>query len=192
MTENQLLPNRQYKDRLFRFIFQDKQDLLSLYNTVNGSAYDNPDDLEFRTLDNILYMSMRNDIAFLIDSRMNLYEEQSSWNPNMPLRGLFYFSKLYSGYVSEKSLNIYAYKRLKLPFPQYVVFYVGEDRKFDRETLHLTDSFEQIDGITPCLECTADVINISIGHNEQLIQSCQKLYEYSSFVSTIQKDAKKP
>lgn len=131
MTENQLLPNRQYKDRLFRFIFQDKQDLLSLYNTVNGSAYDNPDDLEFRTLDNILYMSMRNDIAFLIDSRMNLYEEQSSWNPNMPLRGLFYFSKLYSSYVSEKNLNIYAYKRLKLPFPQYVVFYVGEDRKFD-------------------------------------------------------------
>ena len=95
MAENQLTTNRQYKDRLFRFMFQDKQDLLSLYNAINGSSYENPDDLEIRTLDDTLYMGMKNDISFLIDSRINLYEEQSSWNPNMPLRGLFYFSRLY-------------------------------------------------------------------------------------------------
>ena len=121
MTENQLMPNRQYKDRLFRFIFKDKQDLLSLYNAVNGSSYDNPDDLEIRTLEDVLYMTMKNDVSFIIDNRMNLYEEQSSWNPNMPLRGLFYFARLYSGYVTEHELDIYADAKQELPFPQFVV-----------------------------------------------------------------------
>lgn len=186
MAENQLIPNRQYKDRLFRFMFQDKQDLLSLYNAINGSSYENPDDLEIRTLDDTLYMGMKNDISFLVDSRINLYEEQSSWNPNMPLRGLFYFSRLYSGYVAEKDLDIYSSSKLKLPFPQFVVFYIGQDRKFKRRTLRLSDSFTPVDGILPCIECTADIINIRAGYNDQLVNSCQKLYGYSFLICTIQ------
>ena len=186
MTGNQLAPNRQYKDRLFRFIFQDKRDLLSLYNAINGSAYDNPDELEIRTLDDVIYMTMKNDVSFLIDNRLNLYEEQSSWNPNMPLRGLFYFAKLYAGYVSEHELDIYADYRQVLPLPQFVVFYIGQDRKFERRTLRLSDSFQSADGVIPCLECPAEVINICTGYNEELIKSCRKLYEYSFLVCTVQ------
>lgn len=131
-------------------------------------------------------MTMKNDVSFLIHGRLNLYEEQSSWNPNMPLRGLFYFAKMYSGYVSEHELDIYADFVQKLPLPQFVVFYIGQDRKFERRTLKLSDAFQSSEGITPCLECTAEVINIRMGHNEELIKNCRKLYEYSFLVCTVQ------
>ena len=185
MAKNQII-NRKYKDRLFRFIFQDKKDLLSLYNAVNHSSYKDPDELEINTLDDVLYLTMKNDVSFLIHDRMNLYEEQSSWNPNMPLRGLFYFAKMYAGYVNKHELNIYTDFVHRLPLPQFVVFYIGQDRKFDRRTLKLSDSFQAEEGMEPCLKCTAEVINIRIGHNEELIRSCQKLYEYSFLVCTVQ------
>ena len=75
--------NRAYKDRLFIKIFERREDLLSLYNAVNGSDYQNPDELEITTLDNAIYMRMKNDISFLIDGYMSLYEHQSTFNPNM-------------------------------------------------------------------------------------------------------------
>lgn len=68
--------NRQYKDRLFRMVFSRKEDLLSLYNAINGTSYSNPDDLEVATLENALYLSMKNDLAFLLDVVLNLYEHQ--------------------------------------------------------------------------------------------------------------------
>ncbi|MCI8745248.1 MAG: hypothetical protein HFI25_06185, partial [Lachnospiraceae bacterium] len=90
--------NRKYKDVLFRFIFRDKKDLLSLYNAINGTDYKNPEELEINTLENVIYMKMKNDLSFLVGASMNLYEHQSTWNPNMPLRGLFYFAELYERY----------------------------------------------------------------------------------------------
>lgn len=68
--------NRNVKDRLFRFIFQDKKDLLDLYNAVNQSDYTNIDDFEVNTLDDAIYLSMKNDISFLIGGTMNLYEHR--------------------------------------------------------------------------------------------------------------------
>ena len=83
---------RTYKDELFRMVFSEKKDLLELYNAVNSTDYHNIDDLEINTLDNALYLSVKNDVSFLIDCTMNLYEHQSSYNPNMPLRGLFFIT----------------------------------------------------------------------------------------------------
>ena len=87
--------NRKYKDSLFRMVFSKKEDLLDLYNAINGTDYQNTDNLEVNTLENVLYMSMKNDVSFMIGNTMNLYEHQSTFNPNMPLRGLFYLSDLY-------------------------------------------------------------------------------------------------
>ena len=78
--------NRQYKDRLWRMIFNSKEDLLQLYNAINHTDYQNPDDLEVNTLEDVLYLSMKNDVSFLVGGTMNLYEHQSTFNPNMPLR----------------------------------------------------------------------------------------------------------
>ena len=80
---------REHKDRLFRFIFMNKKDLLDLYNAINGSNYDNPDDLEYNTLEDVIYLSMKNDLSFILCSSMILYEHQSSYSPNAPLRGLW-------------------------------------------------------------------------------------------------------
>lgn len=95
MNENIIsVPQRTYQDTLFKAIFgreEHKGWLLSLYNALNDTDYTNPDDLELNTIEDIIYVTMKNDISFLLDSQLNLYEQQSSFNPNMPLRGLMYF-----------------------------------------------------------------------------------------------------
>lgn len=78
-------PRRDYKDTIFRMIFSEKRELLALYNAVNGTDYDNPDELEITTLENAVYMTVKNDISCVIDMRLDLYEHQSTVNPNMPL-----------------------------------------------------------------------------------------------------------
>ena len=83
-------PNRLYKARLFVMIFEDKRKLLELYNAISGKHYEDPEFLEINTLENAIYMSMKNDLSFLIDARLSLYEHQSTYSPNLPLRFLFY------------------------------------------------------------------------------------------------------
>ena len=130
--------NRQYKDRLWRMIFNNKEDLLQLYNAINHTDYQNPDDLEVNTLEDVLYLSMKNDVSFLVSGTMNLYEHQSTFNPNMPLRGVFYFSRVYEGYVADNNLMIYHEKRVRLPKPKYIVFYNGTKNQPDSIELKLS------------------------------------------------------
>lgn len=177
--------NRQYKDRLWRMIFNNKEDLLQLYNAINHTDYQNPDDLEVNTLEDVLYLSMKNDVSFLVGGTMNLYEHQSTFNPNMPLRGVFYFSRVYEGYVADNNLMIYHEKRVRLPKPKYIVFYNGTKNQPDSMELKLSDCFENTDNEAPCLECTATMLNINYGHNQELMKHCRRLEEYSIFVQCV-------
>ena len=177
--------NRQYKDRLWRMVFNNKEDLLQLYNAINHTDYQNPDDLEVNTLEDVLYLSMKNDVSFLVGGTMNLYEHQSTFNPNMPLRGVFYFSRVYEGYVADNNLMIYHEKRVRLPKPKYIVFYNGTKKQPDSMELRLSDCFENTDNEAPCLECTATMLNINYGHNQELMKHCRKLEEYSIFVQCV-------
>lgn len=180
--------NRTYKDGLFRLVFQRKEDLLSLYNALNGSNYSNPDELEINTLDNVLYLTMKNDVAFLISGTMNLYEHQSTFNPNMPVRGLMYFSKLYEKYIVTNGIDIYTSTPKKLPFPQYFVFYNGTMDEPDRSELKLTDLLDMpASPKTSCLECIAIMLNINYGHNKVLMEKCRRLKEYAIFVDAVRK-----
>ena len=181
---------RSYKDSLFRMVFREKTELLSLYNAINGTDYDDPEALTVTTIEDALYIRIKNDISFLIENVMNLYEEQSSWNPNMPLRGLFYFSNIYQGYVGQNHLDIYSRKQLRLPQPRYIVFYNGVKKEPDRQELRLSDSFIRSDG-QPSLECIAQVININYGQNRELMEACKKLGEYSYFVAKVRENLKK-
>lgn len=153
MSQNKV--QRTYKDSLFRMIFREKKELLSLYNAINQSDYQDPEELEVNVLEDVIYMGMKNDVSFIIDDYMNLYEAQSTWNPNMPLRGVFYFSQLYQGYVAEKGLNIYGEVQLQLPMPQYIVFYNGTRKMEERMQVRLSDSFKRIDEKERALECAA-------------------------------------
>lgn len=180
--------NRIHKSTLFCRVFQEKKDLLDLYNGVNGTNYQNPDELEVNTLENVVYLSMKNDLSFLIDCNMNLYEHQSTYNPNMPLRGLIYFAQLYNKYISQHNINIYSSTLQKLPIPQYIVFYNGKQEEPDEQILLLSESFQEspmgrhVDG---CLECEARMLNINYGHNRALMEKCKKLMEYAIFVSKV-------
>lgn len=102
--QKELTANRKYKDTVFRMLFSDKVNLLSLYNAINGSNYTDPNQLEIVTLENAVYMGMKNDLSFLIDTSLFLYEHQSTYNPNMPLRDLFYISSEYQKLVDKKTL----------------------------------------------------------------------------------------
>lgn len=65
--------NRNYKDTVFRMLFSDRKNLLSLYNAVSGSHYDDPEKLEIITLENAIYMGMKNDLAFIIGTDLFLF-----------------------------------------------------------------------------------------------------------------------
>ena len=181
--------NRQYKDRLFRMVFSRKEDLLSLYNAVNGTDYSDPDELEVTTLENALYLSMKNDMAFLLNIVLNLYEHQSTFNPNMPTRALLYFAKVYEKFIAKHEINIYSSTPKKLPFPQHIVFYNGTRDEPDRQILKLSDLFEKPPSdLTPCLECTSLMLNINYGHNRALMERCRRLEEYALFVDSVRKN----
>ena len=178
--------NRKYKDRLFRFIFNDKENLLQLYNAINGSHYSNPDDLVITTIDDVVYMGMKNDLSFMIDDIMNLYEHQSTYSPNLPLRGLFYFSAMYRNYIEPMKQKLYTDSPLRIPFPVYLVFYNGSMEEPERKEILLSDLFIQNGkGLQPALECTALLLNINFGHNQELMEKCRILKEYALFIHTI-------
>ena len=136
-------------------------------------------------MEDVFYLSMKNDVSFLVGGTMNLYEHQSTFNPNRPLRGVFYFSRLYEGYVADNNLMIYHEKRVRLPKPKYIVFYNGTKKQPDSMELKLSDCFENTDNEAPCLECTATMLNINYGHNQELMKHCRRLEEYSIFVQCV-------
>lgn len=174
--------NRNHKDSLFRKVFRKKKDLLDLYNALNGTCYENEDDLEITTLDSALYMAIKNDVSCIVGCTMNLYEHQSSYNPNMPLRGLIYFAQLYNIYTEKRKLNLFSSTLQRIPTPQYVVFYNGLKEEPDRQVLKLSDAFEADGG---CLECEAIMLNINYGHNRELMEKCRRLEEYALFIAAV-------
>ena len=186
--------NREYKDRLFKFIFgrdceESKRWLLSLYNALNGSNYTDTSELTLTTIENIIYITMKNDVSFLIDNQMTLYEQQSSFNPNMPLRGLMYFAELYQIYLSRKHKALFSSKLVKIPSPRFIVLYNGGINKDDVIKLKLSDSFEVPD-TSGEFEWTATMININRGHNETLQKNCKPLYDYCRYVSRVKENLK--
>ena len=174
--------NRSYKDRLFKIIFEDKKELLSLYNALTGKNYQNPDELEINTIDDVIYMHLKNDMSFILDDWQNLFEQQSTFNPNQPLRGFFYFADLYK--VKYFGKKIYSTRLLKIPTPQYIVFYNGTTSMPDRKELRLSDAFQQPTE-QPDIEVVAHMLNINYGHNKELMERCQKLKEYAQFIDII-------
>ena len=165
-------------------LFRSRKAALELYNAINHSNYQNPEQLEITTIEGAIYMGVKNDLSFLIDSVMNLYEAQSTRNPNMPLRGLIYFARVYQGYVEKRELDIYSGSRIKIPLPQYIVFYNGSQEEPDRREYRLSDAFERKQD-SYCLECVATVLNINTGHNRQLMENCSLLWQYAFFVSKV-------
>ena len=175
---------KKYKDTIFRMLFENKENLLSLYNAMNHKNYTDADALQVVTLENSIYMGMKNDLAFILDMNLYLYEHQSTYNPNMPLRDLFYISNEYQKLVVQKSL--YSSVLQKIPAPKFVVFYNGTKEIEDISEFRLSSADEcQTDD--PDLELRVTVLNVNEGHNQELMEHCQTLKEYAQYVAKVRK-----
>lgn len=179
--------NRIYKTRLFEMIFSQKKELLELYNAVNGTDYADPELLEINTLENAIYLSMHNDLSFVIDSRLSLYEHQSTYNTNLPLRFLMYIADVYSAMTKEE--NLYGSKMIKIPAPRFLIFYNGEQELPERKLLRLSDAYCVKDR-EPDLELCAELININPGKNKLLLEACKTLRDYSTYTYRVRQYAK--
>ena len=174
--------NRNYKDSTFKLFFNDKKALLELYNAINETDYRDPEELIINTLDNAIFLGMVNDLSFIIDTTLNIYEHQSTKCPNMPLRALFYSSKLYSQIVDEK--HLYSSTIHSIPEPHFVVFYNGVDELPETSIYKLSDMYARCSE-EPDLELKVHVVNINLGKNKKLVESCKKLHGYSVYVAKI-------
>ena len=185
MQQPSLTPpaNRLYKDRLFHMLFSDKAALLSLYNALNGTDYDNPDDLTITTLENAIYMGMHNNVSCILFSEINLYEQQASLCPNIAFRSLLYIADTLRGLTVDN--DIYSSTIIPLPTPHFVTFYNGVDpMKEDEMVLNLSDAYE-VPTDQPELELTVRVLNINPGYNEVLLESCTILKQYMQFITKV-------
>ena len=187
-------PQREYKDRLFKAIFgrnteESKRWRLELYNALNNTNYTDPDALEVNTIENVIYITMKNDVSFLVDSEMNLYEQPSTHNPNMPLRGLMYFAQLYQIYLTKMGKSLLSSKTVRIPTPKFIVFYNGGEEEEVRWKMRLSDSFMTEDK-SGDFEWSADVININPKCNKPLQKSCKALYDYIRYVYRIKDNRK--
>ena len=180
---NQTPVNRNYKDSVFRMLFREKDALLSLFNAVNDTAYQNPDELRITTLENAIYLTMKNDVSCLIDMRLGIFEHQSSINPNMPLRNLQYVSSIFDrDYITRR---VYTSTRIVLPRPTFVVFYNGGEWQPERKTMRLSDLYEKRDNDDINLELVCVQLNINPGFNEDLKKKCPMLADYITFVEKV-------
>lgn len=183
-----LLPvNRCFKAQLFVMLFEDKKELLELYNAVTEKNYQDPEELTINTLENAIYMSMKNDLSFIIDLHLSLYEHQFTYSPNLPLRFLMYISDIYSEITREE--NLYGTRLIPIPTPQFVVFYNGEQEQPERWVLKLSDAY-MVKEEEVSLEVKVLMLNINKGHNEGLLSACKTLREYAEYVFRVRKKAK--
>ena len=181
-------PQRAYKDTVFRMLFREKENLLSLYNAVNGTAYTDVERLEISTLENAVYMNYKNDISFVMNFELMLYEHQSTVNPNMPLRHLIYVTKVLQGII--RNADLYGSVLVQIPTPRFVIFYNGMEEQPEQKILKLSDAFKKRLEV-PELELIVTMYNINFGQNSELLNACQTLKEYAQYVSIVRKYAEK-
>lgn len=184
--------NDEHKDRVFKFLFgnpENKQWTLALYNAINGSSYDNPDDIQFNTIEDAFYLGMKNDASFIfvVMNELDLWEHQSTYNPNMPMRFFIYAAKLYEKYINSSDYYQYSSKLQTAPRPRCICFYNGTAKQPERKVLKLSEAF----GGEGDIEVRVTMLNINYGKNKALMEACKPLYEYAWLVEAIRRHQKK-
>ena len=182
--------NRFCKDRLFKALFgsEERKELtLELYNAINHTNYENPEEIRINTIEDVVYMGMKNDVSFLLMDSMNLYEQQSTDNPNMPVRFFLYAAHLYEKYLQMNDLDarLYGNRKLKLPAPRLVMLYNGIDRKERDSILKLSDLFE---GEHPDIEAVVHVLNVNYESGAGILENCKSLRSYVYLVDQYRKN----
>ena len=198
-TENKTT-NRKYKDTVFRMLFNNKKEVLGLYNNLFDTEYTDESLIDIVTLEDVLFIPRKNDVAFMMNGRfVVLVEHQSTINENMPLRFLIYIARLYEKIIDAD--NIYRRKLIKIPAPEFVVLYNGiDDLKQDGKVvteleLNLSDAFKDDGDVQPelfkdnkgaHLELKVKVIDIRYSSHNKLVTKKDTLEQYSRFIQIIE------
>ena len=198
-TENKAT-NRKYKDTVFRMLFNNKKEALGLYNNLFDTEYTDESLIDIITLEDVLFIPRKNDVAFTMNGRfMVLVEHQSTINENMPLRFLIYIARLYEKIIDAD--NIYRRKLIKIPSPEFVVLYNGrDDLKQDGKVvteleLNLSEAFKDDGDVQPelfkdnkgaQLELKVKVIDIRYSSRNKLVTKKDTLEQYSRFIQIIE------
>ena len=181
MAEKKDNVTSKFKDNVFCMLYRDKKNLLELYNALNNSAYTNVDDLQVTTLNGGSYMKYKNDASFLLCMSLYMFEQQSSKNPNMPLRFLHYVSDVFRELFSNSMLH--RRSMIKIPVPHFVTFYNGLEKWVeDEDEIRLSDMYE-IPTDNPELELKVRVININ--EDVHILNKCKTLRDYMTFVNKV-------
>lgn len=171
------------KDRLFRYLFEkDRNALLDLYNALNGTDYQDALQLEIVTIESAVYVVMKNDLAYILSGTLNLYEHQSTYSPNLPVRFLIYLAQEYQMVIEKAERSLYGTGQITLPTPQCIVFYNGMKEMPEKRTLKLSEAFEN-KKVRADVELNVHMLNINYGHNKQLMDKCKVLEGYSMLVA---------
>ncbi|MDR1623084.1 MAG: hypothetical protein LBS00_11985 [Synergistaceae bacterium] len=195
MTDNRA--NREYKDSFFSKLCEDKKRLIEIYNAVSGRNYSLDVEVEVVTLDDVLFLARRNDVAFIVEGRIVvLMEHQSTLCENMPIRILIYialvFEKLFNADPRVKRA-IYGTKLVNIPKPEFFVLYNGGDKFPEKKELRLSDAFLTVDTsdvsewLRGFLELIVPIYNVSEGHNEDILRKSETLFGYAAFVGQVRR-----
>ena len=177
--------NREYKSDVISMMLQIPEYALDVYNAMNDSVYTDPDMIQIMRLENGISLSVRNDASFFISNYLNLYEHQSTYSPNAPLRFLIYLTNLLKKTIRKRDL--YGRKRVQIATPHFAVFYNGTEKRPEKEVLKLSDAFiNRTD--TPEIELTVTVYNINPDNNTQLLEKSEVLRSYMIFVNRVREN----
>ncbi|MDD5831941.1 MAG: hypothetical protein PUC98_00430 [Clostridiales bacterium] len=184
-------PKHTYKDNTFCTLFNDKERIIELYNALTGSNYDKDTPVEIVTLENTFFGDRINDLSFIIDHRwIILTEQQSTLCPNLPLRSLVYIAREYEKLAFSR--DIYSKKLVKIPTPEFYVFYNGaEDAPVEQE-MRLSDAFMTKAGEcgTISLEVVVKFINVNYEKGAELLTKCKTMQGYSVLIYKIREKQK--
>ncbi len=183
INEEKLITNREVKSSAFAVYFSDPQNAAKLFEALEPGEDVSANDIDFTTLNGVLFLAKRNDLAFTVRKKvLVISEHQSTVNKNMPLRDAIYYGRTMEKLIDPKAL--YKVKPIPIPTPEFYVFYNGNDRYPIEKTLLLSDSY-LVKTDTPMLQLVVKVININLAESHPLLDSCRPLYEYSWFIERI-------
>ena len=177
--------NREYKSDVISMMLQTPEYALDVYNAMNDSDYTDPDLVDIILLENGISLSIRNDASFYISNYLNLYEHQSSYSPNAPLRFLIYLTSLIKKTIGKRDL--YGRKLVKIATPHFAVFYNGTENRPEKEVFKLSESFINLME-NPEIELIVTVYNINRNNNTQLLTRSKVLRGYMQFVDRVREN----
>lgn len=169
-------------EQLFRMIFREPEALLGLYNALNGTEYSQAEDLDIGTTEHSVYMNVKEDASFFLSTCLTLYEQPAICSPNIPLCSLMFVTDMY--WLASRDKWLDSPRRILIPVPCFVVLYNGTEPMPERSYMKLSDLYER--SVEPQgLELKVLVLNVNAGCNQELMNRCRLLKDYSLYVAKV-------